>query len=815
MTNMLSHLYTSEVVQMLITVVLFCLNIVVAGLSLRLLFRKISLLKWIAFTLIWAISAYIVSSAILFTVDWFGIRKALLLELILLTSVALSIFLWHKKHNSLIWGSLDTDLRPHLIPICLVLIGLVVSWGNFGYYGMGQDPGVYQVHAINLIYGKTDRVYHFDEYNKIESPEKKETYYVRVRDQLLGLEMIDNTLEENQVLSGLRNGGDDSHEHTDGIFHGIPTWPALLALWGSMAGLSSMTGIQTLLFLLTILMLWFTAENLGLKKWTAALACLLLMLSPENVWVSKSTLTEELLALIVSCFLYLLTNPSKPEHRWFSAWMVFMFALVHVSVFAIIPMFFALFICLYLWNGDRQYLRGLLVSALGFMAGFTFMTIVSPRYTIRNTALIWIGPIKLSNVYWVLMAFGLAAVALSFLLNRIPIRGRFRSFLQGKTGSWTLRILLLLLLVFSVVNTLRKASGSTLEGAVVNNGLYNMCWMTGLIFLPVAVFSILRKPGKLFENELSAGLTFLFGYAVILMCTFMKADIQYCYYFGRYLTPYIPVACIMIGFIWNRYSGKILCTGIIIGSLISIPFDMTMICRQDDTFSTYETFSRVINALQDKNAAVIFEDYHKLFMLPVKTITGNDCYFAEEDLNLQAQKLSGSYSNVFCVTCNEMDWQPVTKITDTACIDDTSSFRLPLCPFPLSFNRIPYHYNVYKFKSDLQVFSVADLTSSAPQESNDALVLPPGYIQQGPNVSLPAGNYELHYYGKNLIDAICYPAANDGVMLDNTISQQTDEEVIITFSADYDLSSVEFITRNFEDYPVTIELITVQRLPDP
>lgn len=812
MAQMFSHLYTNDITLLLITIVLFCLNVAAAGMSLRLLFRKISLLKWIAFTLFWTISGYIISSALLFSFNWFSIRKALLFSLFLLGCVSAGIFLWHKKHGLQLWGSLDADLRPHLIPICLVLIGLFISWGNFGYYGMGQDPGVYQVHAINLINGETDRVYHFDEYSKIESPEKKETYYVQVRDQLLGLEMIDNTLEENRVLAGLRTGGNDSHEHTDGIFHGIPTWPALLALWGSMASLSSMTGIQTLLYLLSILMLWFTAENLGLKKWAAALICTLFMLSPENVWVSKSTITEELLALIISGFLYLLTNPAQPGHRWYSAFMVFMFALVHVSVFAVVPMFFILYLCLYLWNGDRQYLRGLFLSALGFITGFTFMVLVSPRYTIRNTALIWIGPIRLDNVYWVLAAVSLAAMLISLLFRRVNVKGRFRSFLQGTGGSWCIRVLLLLLLAFSVINTVRKSVGSGFENALVTNGLYNMCWMTGLIFLPVVIFSLLRKPEKLFENEISAGLTFLFGYAVILMCTFMKADIQYCYYFGRYLTPYIPVACLMIGVIWNRYSGKTLCTGIVIGSLISVPFDMTMICRQDDTFCTYETFSRVIDSLRDKNAAVIFEDYPKLFMLPVKTITGTDCYFAEENLELQAQKLSFSYSNVYCVTCNELDWKPITKISETAFIDDNSSFRMPLCPFPLSFNHIPYQYNVYKYK-DLTAFPASVLTSPVSPE-NGVLVLPPGYVQQGPYISVPAGNYELHYYGKNLSNAICYPSTNDGVMLENSITLQTDEEVVITFSADYDLSGVEFITRNFEDYPITIELITLETRSD-
>ena len=808
--QMPGQIYTDEVIQSLITVVLFCLNCAAAGAAVRFACRRISLLKWVTFTLISTIMGYIVSSALLLTFNWFSVFKALLLALILTVLIIAGILWRNRKRGLPVCGELEGDLRPYLPLIFLIILGLVISWGNFGYFGMGQDQGVYQDHAINLIYGQTDRIYRFDEYNKLDTDEEKEAYYINVRDQLLGLELIDNRPEENAVLSGLRNGGDDSHEHTDSIFHGIPTWPALLALWGTMTGLANMGGIQTLIYLLSIMMLWFTAENLRLKKWTTVMICLIWLLSPENVWVSKSTLTEELLALVIICFTCLLTNPEHPEHRWYSAGMVCMFAVVHVSVFVMIPMFFALYILLYLWKGDKQYLRALMVSALGFMAGFTFMTLVSPRYTIRNTAMLWVGPVRLENIYWVLMAFGFAGILLSVFLRHVPVKGRFRSFLQANSGGWTLRGLIVLMLALSVVTSLVKGSDSDFDQTLVSNGMYNMCWMTGLIFLPVSVIALLRKPKEFLQNEVSAGLTFLFGYAVLLMCAFMKSEIQYCYYYGRYLTPYIPVACIMIGLIWNRYSGKAVCAGIVVGSLVSVPFDMTMIYRQDDTLCTYETFSHVIDSVQGVDAAVIFDNHQKMFMLPVKAITGNDCYFGEEDVNRQAMRLAKKYTNVFCVTGSEMDWNLVTKINDTAYVDDNHSFRYPACPFPTSFRKIPYHYNVYTYKK-LQVFTASDLTSVNPPE-NGIIILPPGYTQQGPFVPISAGEYEVHYYGSNLADAVCYPAANDGVMLDNTIIQQNDEEVILQFTADYDLTSVEFITKNWEEYPVSVEFITLTAL---
>ena len=805
--QMLRSLYTNEVIQVMITVVLLCLNCAAVAAVIRLLHRKIALLKWITFTLTFVIMAYIVASALLFTVNWFGIRKALLLSLILVICVAAGIILYQKKRGSVTWGELDADLRPHFIPLFLVLVGLIVSWGNFGYFGMGQDQGVYQVKAINLMYGVTQRVYSFSEYEKLDTDEEKENLYETIRANQLGLDLIDDTWEENQVLASLRTGGNDTHKQTDGIFHGIPTYPALLALWSTIAGIGNMSGIQTLLYLLALLTLWFTAENLKLKKSTSALICLLFMLSPEVVWISKSTLTEELLALIIIRFIHDLTSPDQPQRRWWSAWMVVMFALVHVSVFVMIFMFLLLFVLLYLWEGDRQYIRALRISALGFMGGFTFMTLVAPRYTIRNTAMIWIGPVTLSNVYWIFMGIGLISFVLTFVLGRIPVRNRFRSFIQGNGFSWLLRVVIVLLLGVSVFLSIRKSGETGIEQAVVSNGMYNMFWMTGLFFLPVVLVSLIRKPQNVLTDNATMGITFLFGYAVLLMCCILKAEIQYCYYFGRYLTPYIPISCVMIGLVWNRFSGRTLYTGIVIGSLVALPFDMAMLWRQDDTFSTFETFSRVIESVNTPDSAVIFEDHSKMFMIPVKTMTRNECYFAGEEVENQAAKLATRYRNVFCITNAEKDWKPVTKIVDSAFMDDNHSFRPYLCPFPLSFQRIPYRYNVYKYEGQ-RIFTAADLFATVPSESS-VIVLPKDSIQYGPYISLPPGSYEVHYYGSNLSHALCYPSVDYGIMLDYVLIQQSDKEVVFSFSSAVDLENVEFITKNTRDEAVMIEKITV------
>ena len=813
----LLNYYMNKVAPVAVTAILLCLNAGAAAVAVRLFHRKISVVKWITFTLTFVMMGYIAASALLFTVDWYGIRKPLVLQLAAALALIAFRVLRGRKSGTLVWAELDTDLRPYLLPLVLALIGLVVSWGNFGYFGMGQDQGVYQVKAITLMNGDTGRVYSFrEEYEALDSEEEKEAFFNDLVGRQLGFDLIDATLEENQVLSSLRTGGNAGHHHTDGIFHGIPTWPALLALWGTLFGTGSMSGVQTLLYILALLTLWFTTENLGLKKRTSVLVCTLFMLSPEVVWSSKSTLTEMLLALIIIRFLYDLTCRERPDRRWWSAWMAVMFALVHVSIFAVIPMFLLLYLVLYLWNGDRQYARAMRISALGFMGGFTFMTLTAPRYTIRNTAIIWFGPVTLGNVYWIFMAFGFVALAVSFLLPRLRVKGRFRAFAAGRGCAWLVRILVLLLLAASVFMSVTRSAQTDPLQVVTTNGFYNMIWMTGLIFLPTALVALLRKPGNFLKDEATLGLTVLFGCLVLIMCCVLKWEVSYCYYFGRYLTPYIPVACVIIGLAWNRYSGRLVGAGAAVCALLFTPFDLVMLWRQDDTFTSWETLSRVtesVTTAAPADTAVIFEDYPLLFMHPVKTITGDACFFGSGDVELQASKLSAKYKTVFVLTQSEMDWKTVTSFWDACYLDDNVSYRPALCPFPLSFLHMTKQFNLYQYGGGL-IFTPADLVSDAATEG-ETLVLEKGQSQSGPDITLPPGAYEARLSGSGLSGVSFFPTVEHGVMMDYVLESQEDGEVVVSFSSAVDMVNVEFVTRNRQDSPAVVERIRVVRLGDP
>ena len=119
------------------------------------------------------------------------------------------------------------------------------------YFGMGQDQGVYQTHAIALINGYNDLQLDFKEYDTLEPQEEKDCFKKMLQTQLIGLYNYDPELP---FASQEAEKSDVS-----AVFHGVPTFASVLALWGSMFGISHMAGIQTLFFS----MCYFSAKLLS------------------------------------------------------------------------------------------------------------------------------------------------------------------------------------------------------------------------------------------------------------------------------------------------------------------------------------------------------------------------------------------------------------------------------------------------------------------------------------------------------------------------------------------------------------------------
>ena len=130
-------------------------------------------------------------------------------------------------------------------------------------FGMGQDEGVYQTRAIQLMYGENSRQLDFPEYTQLNMKER-EACQDAVVSHLLGF----YTVDEYGTIPGYDT---ETMSRASGIFHGIPNYAAMLALSGRISGIAHMMDIQTVFYILSILLFFMITENLGWKRLTGGI----------------------------------------------------------------------------------------------------------------------------------------------------------------------------------------------------------------------------------------------------------------------------------------------------------------------------------------------------------------------------------------------------------------------------------------------------------------------------------------------------------------------------------------------------------------
>ncbi len=668
----------------------------------RLVASEIHLVKLVSISLLCCVSAYIIASAILFVCGAFSVFSTLLLEFV---CCIFSLLFLATRNRHLC--QVHSGFKSFIPLMVLAFLALVLTWRNFGYFAMGQDEGVYQTQAIEFIYGNTDRVYHFAEYDKLSTDEEREAFANSIVGNLMGLYSIKQREWNHPILPSLINPDKDvEYLESDSIYHGIPTYPALLALWGGIFGIENMAGIQSLMYILALIFLWFTCEKYKFKKTVSVLICTIYVLSPEILWLSKSTLTETGISLFATAFMYFLSERNRTDQRWISSLMVVVFSLYHVTIFVMFPMFFFLYVVLYLLEEDKQYYYAAMISSISFIIGFTFMVYMSPSYTIYNTVALWKGGVGYDSIYSLLILGAFLSIVFLILLRFIRLEKIAQKFVESKVFPWVIRLFLTVLLVYLCWKTYGKVESlGGIMPAINNCGLYDAIWMTGLISLPVSLVVLWINPRKFTANTMVFAITILFMYSVVLMCCLLRADVGYLYYYGRYMASYIPVACVFFGIIWDQFSGKLVIATLVISCISMLPFDYVLVTNNDDTRVSYDSLYRIADITGAENSAIIVYP-PAVYYLAIKAMTGNDCYFNYGDLNEQALKLSKEYDNVYYITQKITDWTPVLILEEEASWDD-DGHRLKFCPFPTGFKKTYSRIFVYKYDYEYDEQTVA------------------------------------------------------------------------------------------------------------
>lgn len=641
---------------------------------------------------------YVLGSGILFWLNRFSINAALIIALVLEAVFFAVIFFFVRRVPTCIFR-----YREMLAPLAAFVIALIVVAPKFGYFGMGQDQGVYQVKALALINGENSNFYTFDEYDRFEESIDIESYEYEAVHSLVGFYGYDSR------IPALHK--EDFSNKMTGVLHGVPTYAAMLALYGSLFGYSRMIDIQTVFLFLGIFLMYYVMRNLKISRKLRFAGLLIYVSSPIVLWTSKTTLTEVFTMVLIMLYLYLMTDRKYQKYIFMSFFPLIVFAFFHVTIYTIMPMIVIVYFTLYYMTRDKQYMLANLVTLAGYLAGFFMMRECAAVYTYGNYKKIFVFGINDKNLAIVVTAVVAVCMAGALAILVIPMerQERFREIVTygiRKHMRLVVRILLVLsltALVVMFVHTKTRLNYSTFYAYIISSGIVPVFFLFG---------AFLYRPQFITAHKDNLLLTIMFVYMVIMYSCILKPDIGYYYYYARYIVPYIPTIIILTALRISRMTPKAGSKKFIIPIAVSViyavimfPTNVALATQKDISNMEWQIVEDLSTKFNKNDAVIIDSNLSSTLKFPIKFMTGADVYPESGDMLEQLRRLEAGHEKVYYITVK--DWflfknyavDNIYSAVNRRWYDETESVdgkqQGGINPFPDKFTNMTQHVNVY------------------------------------------------------------------------------------------------------------------------
>ena len=670
--------------------------------------RKGSFLKPFVCGTVFYFFCYILWSMVLFTADQFTLFRAVLGTAIFLTVLLVgACIVLRKRHGTLLrllhW---EESIHTVWIPLVVVILALPLVLTKNELFGMGQDQGVYQVVAINLMNGLTDRQQDFAEYYTLSSTDQTE-FADAIKHYLLGYDMAPENYPDTVY--------DRTVSPVSGIYHGIPTYPAMLALFGKLFGVSHMVQLETVIWVCMIFLVSFVCRQMQWKRLTEFLACTVCAVSPIVIWVAKSSLTELFLAVILLSFVLLITTPNRSHGL--SILPIAVFACYHVSIYTMVPLFVVLYGALYLFRRKTQY-AVLMLSTIGlYLASYFAMRHVQPFYTMNNYRSLFTGDITVFNITTVVTVVSIVAFVICgiycLILHRRAKRFDANAFLEMAQQHTWVKVIFSLFLLLPVAYILYKALSQGMVGELRYLTLTGYAIQTGFFLLPVTGIIVLFRMKTVLEKPETMVLYAMFLYCILVYAAFLRFQIEYYYYYARYLAPFVPIAVLFAAMVLDKCNWKVTVPLLTAGVLVVAPFDKFLATAKDDTRMQWSVLMDLTEKIDATNCVVVDTELMPQIYLPLRSMTGAAIYPELENAVEQVDQLSEQYDTVYYLT------------TDTSILQYSDSYRCvyrntahhseddlnhngKLFPMPLAFLEYDEPICLYQYTANRLAYPAVD-----------------------------------------------------------------------------------------------------------
>ena len=625
---------------------------IVIFLSLNYRYEEINIIKQSAISVTIFFVLYSVLAGIYFMFDAFGFATVLVTELAIVSIVLISL-IGLKGWKAI---KVSFEKKRDLVILLLLCIAFVMTVNKFELYDTGQDQGLYQIEALELYMGNYEVQHDFEEYQILEDAADKEAYY----------RMLDEVWVGYYPLSaGEYTDPDTAISEVSGMYHGVQTFPAMLALAGRLFGMEHMMQLQTILYLCSIALLYYTMCDMNVSKMKRMLLTMVFMLSPLALWVSKNAYTEMFLCLMVTFYLFLLFE--RNDKKWMMSLPLIGFSFVHVSFLIIWPVFWIANTMLYIYKKNAQYVWANIGSAIGLIIGYIMMSIVAPEYFYDNCKrLYWGNLITNSNLLMWIIVIAILSCIVSIVFLKVKTN-KIKVILEKiQRTKWIIPSAVLIAILYWIVYGAKIGYSMVPEMmerpelvlyygqglmAYTHLAIYACALATGFIILPCVLGYMTFKAQKVIEKPEYYVLTIVFLYIVVLQSVLFRKEIFYYFYYSRYLLYYIPVICLMAAVCFRKWNGKIVFAIALISVCSMLYFDIVIMENNDNTKMEWEVLEDLSQCIENDAVIIICGEGMQSALGPyLRAVTDVAVFPMFEDFGEQVQLLHDYYGDIYVLS---------------------------------------------------------------------------------------------------------------------------------------------------------------------
>ena len=192
--------------------------------------------------------------------------------------------------------------------------------------------------------------------------------------------------------------------------------------------------------------------------------------------------------------------------------------------------------------------------------------------------------------------------------------------------------------VLTAENPLLKLQGNTLWGFVCGSGLFLLpiAWVVGVI-----------RPKTYLETPKHLVILVAACYCVVVYAAFLRTEVEFYYYYGRYLAPFMPIAAVFAALTLDKLRARVTLPVMTACLLFVSPFDYFLATHQDDTRMTWSVLEDLSNEINSDDCVIVGDDDMWTLYLTLRATTGAAMYPEMEDPETQAAELAGQYDHVY------------------------------------------------------------------------------------------------------------------------------------------------------------------------